>query len=265
MKTINYSTPEGFDCKNENIDYGEITEVEYVSKTTGCVRKCNVYTPPGYKACKIYPILFLLHGIGGTHDEWLEGNPNEIISNLITAKEASPMIVVMPNVRAMKNDNVPLDLFEVKHIAAFNNFINDLKDDLMPFIKENYSVSEKREQTAIAGLSMGGKESLFIGVTMPEIFGYIGAFEPAPGLISSNRDLPAQIAPDNLTLPGKYKDTTFILINTGNQDNVVGDNPFNYHKVLERNNVKNIYYTIDGGHDFTVWKNGLYHFAKNIF
>lgn len=265
LKSENFETPEGFDKKNDGIEYGEMTETEYYSETTKATRKCFVYTPPGYDESQTYPTLYLLHGIGGTHTEWLGGRPDEVLSNLIASGEAPPLIAVIPNVRAKEDDSAQGDMFGAENIAAFDNFINDLRDDLMPFIKENYSVSEKREETAITGLSMGGREALFIGVSMPETFGFVGAFCPAPGLMSENLGFSGQLTPEELTLPEEYKNNTFILINTGNQDSTVGENPLNYSRALENNGVRHAFYSIDGGHDFNVWKNGLYFFVKCIF
>jgi enterochelin esterase-like enzyme len=260
-----FRPPDGFDERHDDGEYGEYKEVEYYSHTTGNMRLCYVYTPPNYNPNQSYPVLYLLHGIGGTHSEWNNGNPNEIISNLIAAGEAPPMIVVVPNVRAMHDDQMPANIFSPENIAAFDNFINDLRDDLMPFIKENYSVSEKRENTAIAGLSMGGREALFIGISLPEAFAYIGAFCPAPGLMGENLGIAAPLSPAEMTLPDEYRDKTFILINAGNQDYVVGDNPLNYSNALKNNGIAHVYYSLEGGHDFTVWKNGLYFFVRNIF
>lgn len=265
-KMNNYETPEGFDTKNDSSQYGELTQKEYYSETTGAVRECYIYTPPNYDPNKTYPVLYLLHGIGGTHTEWLGGAPDEIISNLIASGKVPPMIAVIPNVRAMKNDKLPSEMLGQENINAFDNFINDLRDDLMPFIKENYPISEKREKTAIAGLSMGGREALYIGVSMPDVFGFIGAFSPAPGLLPfSSLNYPGQLTVDKLTLPDKYKKDTFILICNGNQDSVVNNVPDEYSKALSDNEIKHVYYKIDGGHDFDVWRNGLYHFVKNIF
>lgn len=258
-----HQSPEGFDKEADGVPYGTLTELEYDSRTTGAMRKCYVYTPPNYDPDVIYPVLYLLHGIGGTHSEWLGGNPNEILSNLIASGELPPMIAVIPNVRAMQNDGYPADMLGQENIDAFDNFINDLRDDLMPFIKENYLISEKRDECAIAGLSMGGRESLFIGLSMPEVFGYIGAFSPAPGLLANNNS--GQLTPKEMTLPEEFKNNTLIFICNGNQDGVVHDVPNDYHTALRDNGIKHVYYTINGGHDFNVWKNGLYYFAKGLF
>lgn len=252
---ITYTLPSGFDRKKSGDVNGELTEKSYSSKTTGATRKCYVYTPPKYDSSLTYPVMYLLHGIGGTHTEWLSGNPNEILSNLINSGKAKPMIVVMPNVRAMNPDNVPSDIFGTVSVNAFNNFINDLKTDLMPFIKENYPVSSEHNKCAIAGLSMGGMESLNIGISMPETFGYIGAFSSAPGL---------PLTPAQMIFQNEYKNNTFIMICCGLEDSLLSFSK-NYNQSLVDNEVKTTYYTIPGGHDFGVWKHGLYNFAKHIF
>jgi enterochelin esterase-like enzyme len=250
-----YTAPPRFDRRMIADGYGTLTERQYDSKTIGIMRKCYVYKPPGYDPNVTYPTMYLLHGIGGIHTEWLSGNLNEILSNLINDGEAKPMIVVMPNARAMNPDDVPYDVFTEESINAFYNFINDLKNDLMPFIEKEYKVSSERTGRAIAGLSMGGMDSLYIGISMPETFGYIGAFSAAPRL---------PLTPAQMRLPYEYRYNTFIMICCGLQDNLLPISK-NYNKYLRANGARATYYTIPGGHDFGVWKNGLYNFAKKIF
>jgi enterochelin esterase-like enzyme len=256
IKIAPYASPFGFDSKKDGNAYGTLTEKSYSSATTGAIRKCYVYTPPNYDPNVTYPIMYLLHGIGGTHTEWPDGgNPNEILSNLINSGEAKPMIVVMPNVRAMKPDTVPSDVYGIVIVNAFNNFINDLTNDLMPFIKKEYKVSSERTQCAIAGLSMGGMESLHIGIRRLETFGFIGTFSSAPGL---------PLTDEQMKLPDEYKNNTFIMICCGLQDDLLSFSQ-KYNQSLVDNGVKTTYYTLQGYHNFTVWKNGLYNFAKRIF
>jgi enterochelin esterase-like enzyme len=83
--------------------------------------------------------------------------------------------------------------------------------------------------------------------------------------MGENLGIGGQITPEEMTLPDEYKGNTLILINAGNQDGVVGDNPLNYSNAFRDNGVENVYYSIEGGHDFGVWKNGLYFFAKSVF
>ncbi len=270
--SFSYETPLGFDEATEASRQLTMQTVSYASETTGADRLCHVILPPNYSAEKTYPVLYLLHGIGGDHNEWLGGNPVEVIGNLIGSGEAKEMIVVVPNVRAMKEDAIPQEVFGPVNIAAFDNFINDLRDDLMPFIAANYSIKTEREATAIAGLSMGGRESLFIGFSMPETFGYIGAFSPAPGLLpiptpgpGPGPNFPGQFTEAEFKIPEGAPVPYFILMCTGEQDQIVFHVATHYEEVLNKNGVEHLYYTMPGGHDFTVWKNGLYHFAKAIF
>lgn len=262
-----YDVPENFSAVQEGVNYGTMMEITYDSKTTGTTRKANIILPPDYSEEKEYPVLYLLHGIGGNHNEWKNGQAANVIGNLVAAGETSEMIVVMPNVRARANDGSnPSDIYSLEHYQAFDNFINDLRDDLMPFLEANYAVATGKENTAIAGLSMGGRESLYIGFSMPETFGYIGAFCPAPGLLSySNFGVSEEglFTTETFTLP--EGSNNFVMIVAGLSDTVVGAFPSSYHQALEDNGVEHVYYETQGGHDFGVWRHGLYNFAKNIF
>jgi len=270
--SFDYTTPQGFDTLTKAGDGWKMETVTYASKTTGADRLCHVILPAGYSADTSYPVLYLLHGIGGDHNEWLGGNPLEVVSNLVGAKEASEMIVVIPNVRAMREDAIPQEVFGPVNIAAFDNFINDLRDDLMPFIAANYNIKTGRENTAIAGLSMGGRESLFIGFSMSDTFGYIGAFSPAPGLLplsfpggGDRPAFPGQFTEEEFKIPKGAPVPYYIMMCNGEQDEIVKFCTAGYEAALNKNGVEHFYYTMPGGHDFTVWKNGLYQFAKRIF
>lgn len=262
----NYDTPKGFDQKKSGVTYGTLTTIHYDSRTTGARRTANVILPAGYSDEEEYPVLYLLHGIGGDHTEWLGSNPVQVIGNLIAEEMAPDMIVVMPNVRAREDDKGnPGDIYSPEHFKAFDNFINDLRDDLMPYMKANYSIAEGRANTAIAGLSMGGREALYIGITMPYTFGYIGGFEPAVGVLPYDRE-EGLFTEDTLKLPEEYNDRTYIMICKGENDGTVGDAPVNYHNALTKNGTPHDYYVIpDVGHDHSAWKNGLYNFVRRIF
>ena len=255
--------PAGFDQRQEGVAYGQMRYKTYLSKTTGSFRDVMVLLPPDYSAETAYPVLYLLHGIGGDENEWASGKPDVVIGNLIAAGEAPPMIVVMPNIRARKNDAPnSADMYSPEHFAAFDNFINDLRDDLMPFIEKEYLIAKGPENTAIAGLSMGGREALYIGLSMQETFGYIGAFCPAPGLLPYHAEKGLFQVEDFTDAAGTMP---YVLINAGVNDFVVGDWPQTYSETLGDNGTIHTFYTTLGGHDFNVWKHGLYNFARNIF
>src|SRR5690242_15576713 len=156
--------PRGFDSVRNNIAHGVIDTVSYPSKTVGNNRRAIIYTPPGYSKKKKYPVLYLLHGIGGDEKEWLNGgHPEIILDNLYAQGKVEPMVVVMPNGRAMKDDRATGNIFDSAKVAAFATFEKDLLNDLIPFIEKKYPVYTDREHRAIAGLSMGGGQSLNFG------------------------------------------------------------------------------------------------------
>jgi enterochelin esterase-like enzyme len=117
--------PAGIDKPRDGIPHGKLEMVSYESKTVGTTRKMNVYTPPGYSKDKKYPVLYLLHGIGGDETEWQRcAKPDQLLDNLIADGKATPMIVVMPNGRAQKNDRAEGDVF--RSAPAFAPFEQDL-------------------------------------------------------------------------------------------------------------------------------------------
>lgn len=250
--------PAEFDIVQENIPHGKFDTITYQSETVGITRKAIIYTPPGYSADKKYPVLYLLHGIGGDEKEWLNGgHPEIILDNLYAEKKLNPMIVVMPNGRAMKNDRATGNVFDREKVEAFATFEKDLLNDLIPFVEKNFPVIANRENRAIAGLSMGGGQSLNFGLGNLNTFSWVGGFSSAP-----NTKLPEELVPD----PAKAKEQLKLLwISCGDKDGLI-----NFSKrtseYMDTNSVPHHYLVIpDGGHDFKVWKLSLYTFAQLLF
>lgn len=248
--------PEGYDVRREGIEHGKIELIEYDSKTVGIKRKARVYTPPGYSPEKKYPVLYLLHGIGGDENEWYrQGTPEVILDNLYAEGKLVPMIVVLPNGRAAK-DVGPRDPIP-RQSPAFAAFEQDLLDDLIPWIEKAYSVQSDRESRALAGLSMGGGQSLNIGLKNLDTFAWVGGFSSAP-----NTRRPAELLDDPAAARQKLK---LLYVACGDQDSLFRISE-GVHKKLDEENVPHLYRVIPGGaHDFKVWKSDLYHFAQRIF
>ena len=256
--------PRGFDQKREGVRYFDLQPFSYFSKTAEQDRPVNVFVPSNYNSSKRYPVLYLLHGIGGNEFEWFGGAPNETISNLIADGSAPEMLVVVPNVRVRRKDAKEPPMMSVEHFREFDAFLDDFQTSLKPEIEKRYSVAPGRENRAIAGLSMGGREALHLGIKLCDQFGYIGAFEPAPGLLP----YPAEESLFNestLTLPDEYKKTTYVFVTKGDRDGVVSEWPKRYAETLEKNGVDPHFVELRGGHDFKVWKESLYRFVKAIF
>ncbi|MBB3188117.1 alpha/beta hydrolase-fold protein [Microbacter margulisiae] len=251
------SAPFGFDVVRASIPHGKIDTVYYKSKTVGTTRRALVYTPPGYSKNKKYPVLYLLHGIGGDEFEWLNnGHPQVILDNLYAEKKIVPMIVVLPNGRAMKDDRPVGNIYSADKVQAFAAFEKDLLHDLIPFIEKNYPVLKDREHRAIAGLSMGGGQALNFGLGNLDKFAWVGAFSPAP-----NTEQPEELVPN----PEKAKEQLKLLwISCGDKDGLITFSR-RTHDYLRANNVPHIYYIDHGYHDWNVWKHSLYMFSQLLF
>lgn len=247
--------PEGFDKAREGTQRGKLEMVEYDSKSVGNKRKALVYTPPGYSADQKYPVLYLLHGIGGDENEWRRGGqPDAILDNLIADKKAVPMIVVMPNGRAQPDDRPGTNVFATA--PAFGKFDKDLLGDLIPFIESKYAAKKERENRALAGLSMGGGQSLNFGLGNLDTFAWVGGFSSAP-----NTKPGAELIPD----PEKAKQQLKLLyLSCGNKDGLIRVSQ-RTHDYLKEKNIPHIWHIDEHGHDFEHWKKNLFHFSQLIF
>jgi enterochelin esterase-like enzyme len=256
-QAIERYAPQGFDSMHANIPHGKIDSVNYHSSTVGTTRRTLIYTPPGYSKKKKYPVLYLLHGIGGDEKEWLNGgHPEIILDNLYAQGKVEPMIIVMPNGRAMKDDRATGNIFDSGKVAAFATFEKDLLNDLIPYIEKNYPVYTDKEHRAIAGLSMGGGQSLNFGLGNLDKFAWIGAFSAAP-----NTKTPEQLVPDADKARQQIK---LLWISCGDADGLISFSK-RTHDYLVQHNVPHIFYIEPGVHDFKVWKNSLYMFSQLIF
>jgi len=247
--------PEGFDKAREGIAHGKLEMVEYDSKSVGNKRKALVHTPPGYSADTKYPVLYLLHGIGGDEEEWRRGgHPEIILDNLIADKKAVPMIIVMPNGRAQPNDRPGTNAMATA--PAFGKFDQDLLGSLIPFIESKYSVKADRESRALAGLSMGGGQSLNFGLANLDTFAWVGGFSSAP-----NTKPVAELVPD----PEKAtKQLKLLYLSCGNKDGLIRISQ-GVHAYLKEKNVPHLWHVDEHAHDFQHWKKALYHFSQLIF
>ncbi len=247
--------PAGINAQREGIPHGQLEMVTYESKSVGTTRKMQVYTPPGYSKDKKHPVLYLLHGIGGDETEWQRfATPGVLLDNLLADEKAVPMIIVMPNGRAQKNDRAEGDVF--RSAPAFAAFEEDLLKDVIPTIESRYSVQADREHRAIAGLSMGGGQSLNFGLAHLDTFAWIGGFSSAP-----NTKRPAELMPD----PDRArKQLRLLWLSCGNKDGLIGISQ-GMHAYLKEHDVPHVWNVDSYAHDPTHWRNNLYHFMQRIF
>lgn len=253
------AAPAGFDARREEIPRGTIESVEYDSTTVGGKRKVVVYTPPGYSKSSTYPVLYLLHGIGDDETGWWKkGSAETILDNLHADKKLVPMIVVMPNGRASATP-VTGNPMGGNVFADFANFENDLLKDLIPFIQANYSVKPGNENRALAGLSMGGGQTLNFGFAHLETFPWMGAFSSAP-----NTKPPAELVAAVSAAISAGNKPRLLWISCGDKDGLMNVS-LGVHNALEAAKIAHVWYVDSGAHTWPVWKNDLYLFSQELF
>jgi enterochelin esterase-like enzyme len=185
--TWSVATVPGSDVMDtRNVPHGAVAAVYYQSSALGRTRRMHVYTPPGYEAGKDrYPVFYLLHGAGDCDDSWTSvGRANFIVDNLIASGKAKPMIVVMPaghtNAGGGGRGAAPAG-----GPPPRDEFLDDFVTDVMPYVEKNYRVVADRAHRAIAGLSMGGSQTLNIAIPNLEKFTYVGVY--SSGLLGGGR------------------------------------------------------------------------------
>ena len=262
--------PEGFDKPRDGAERGKLARVDYESKTVGAKRWMQVYTPPGYSQVQKYPVLYLLHGIGGNeNEEWTrQGTAHVVLDNLIADKKIEPMIVVFPNGNATTSaatggrGSAPGDRERAVggRGGGFGGwgtpFENDLLKDIIPFIESQYSVKTDRESRAVAGLSMGGGQALNIGLGNLDTFAWVGGFSSAP-----NTKPAAELVSDTDKATKQLK---LLYVSCGNKDGLIRISQ-GLHGYLKEKNVAHVWHVDDHAHDFQHWKKGLYLFGQQIF
>jgi len=224
----------------KNVPHGTVRKVWYDSPTAGLQRRMTVYTPAGYETSKrSYPVLYLLHGMGGDEDAWEElGRATQILDNLIAEGKAEPMVVVMPK--------------------AF--------PDIIQFVEKTYRVKKDKANRAIAGLSMGGFHSLYIALNNPNSFNYIGLFSSAVNRMAKDGDTLSYIYKN---IDEKFKtlckkSPKLIWIGIGKDDFLSKDDD-SLRAALDKESYKYSYLKTKGGHSWRNWREYLANFAQKIF
>jgi enterochelin esterase-like enzyme len=263
--------PAGFNVRREDVPHGVLTAVPYDSKSLGTRRQMRVYTPPGYSTNRRYPVLILLHGIGGNDREWTQAcHADHVLDNLLAEGKIQPMVVVFPN----GNSSITADAVasgpgqippaqpggERRGFGNFESwgtpFESDLLKDIIPYIESHYSVYTDREHRALAGLSMGGGQTLNIGLSHIETFAWIGGFSSAP----NTKQPPSTLLPD----PAAAKRLKLLWLGCGNKDGLIRVSQ-TVQRYLKENGVPHIWHVDGTGHDTKAWDNNLYLFSQRIF
>lgn len=240
-----------------DVPHGTISMHWYPSEALGVTRRMLVYTPPGYdvRSDLQYPVLYLLHGTGGSETNWInEGRANFILDNLIADDAAVPMLIVMPYGRAYPH--ISRESGSIGFRKNIELFEKDLLFDLIPEIESRYPVLKDRRNRAIAGLSGGGGQSLAIGLGNPDKFGWVAGFSSA--IRESDFDDVYGAGIDGSS------PLEFLWVGCGNLDHLYDVNR-SFLSWLEKQNVPHIAHLTDGGHDFQNWRPYLHLIAQSLF
>lgn len=257
-KMVVEKEPDASHNEQAGVQYGTVKSGSYYSTTCKRNKPYNILLPANYSSSKKYPVLYCMHGYWENQDRMIiKGNgtmyTRQIIGNAIAAGEAEDMIVVFPYIYSSATQD-SCSAMDNANNAAYDNFINDLVVDLMPHIESTYSVKTGRDNTAITGFSMGGRESLLIGMKRSDLFGYVGAICPAPGVTGAFKWNSDEEAPH------------LLFITAGSNDTVVYSNPENYHNNFTKNSVPHIWHYVNGGYhgDNSIHAH-MYNFVRAIF
>ena len=242
------------------VPHGEIRTHWYDSKSLKTLRRLTVYTPPGYdrNTRARYPVLYLFHGANADETAWTRlGNVNLILDNLIASGKTKPMLVVMPFGYGITPGATAPTGVSGSNTALF---ARDLTEDVIPFIDSHYRSFGDRERRAIAGLSMGGGESLEIGTGRLDLFSYVAGFSSAIRT-QELRQTYGSFAAGAKTANQKLK---LLWIGCGKQDSLFAANE-NFSKFLDEAGIKHVFRQTEGAHTWMVWRRYLNELAPLLF
>lgn len=242
-----------------HVPHGTVAMELYRATTINRTRSLCVYLPPGYaRSTASYPVLYLLHGAGGYEGSWWgSGRMNLIMDNLIADGQAVPMIVVMPNGHVTPLDANRSGQSLSRNIAAFEA---DLLTDIIPFVERNYRARTDRENRALAGLSMGGGQTVGIGLKHLELFAWFGPFSAAVHTMKFEEQFP-ELTVDAAATNDRIR---LLWIACGKDDFLLAANRA-FDTALTRAGIRHTFVASDGGHSWMNWRPYLAGFASQIF
>jgi len=240
--------------QEQQVPHGTVHRHRYQSKSLGVTRGLYVYTPPGYETNRQakYPVLYLFHGFGDDESAWtVVGRANVIVDNLIVKGKAKPLVIVMPY------GHTPSAPPEMRSIGRYEAFEKDIVQDVVGFVEKSYRVRTGQKNRAVAGLSMGGGQSLTVGLGNLKTFGWVGAFSSA---IPKDEKLEELLAE-----PKSINDKLNLLwIGCGRKDFLFDANQ-KFFERLKADGIEHVAHITDGTHEWRIWRRYLNEFVPLLF
>ena len=253
-----------------DVPHGSIHKDWYYSASEDFTRRLTVYTPAAYDGKKRFPVLYLLHGIGGDEEAWMDlGRASQILDNLIAKGEAEPMIVVMTNgnISQQAAPGYGPEGFPVPSMGLPKTMEGSFEaafPEVVKFIDGKYRTIAKKSGRAIAGLSMGGFHSMHISKEYPDMFNYVGLFSAALNVNGQQQGSPIYQNVDQKVDTQFAKGVKLYWIACGNTDFLIQNNR-DFMKGLDARGHDYIYYETEGGHIWRNWRDYLSKFVPQIF
>lgn len=241
--------PEGAFWAQKDVPHGAVAQVYYKSSTMATTRRMHIWTPAGYNASTDkLPVLYLIHGGGDNDASWPGvGKAGDILDNLLAEGKMVPMVVVMPD-----------------GSISTEKFPDELTKDIIPYIEKNYRVKTDAANRALAGLSMGGLETLDSFMAHPDMFGYINVM--SSGWFANNKEMyekgEARLREIAATL---NKTAKLLLFTQGGEEDIAYANGKEMLKVFDKCGIKYEYSEMPGGHSWHVWRHDLHNLAPRLF
>lgn len=252
------------DIKMSGYYYRAPETITYKSEITGTYRHATVFLPANYSRNRKYPVLYLFHGLNGDHMSWKNKSADIILQNLQYKGIANEMIVVCPN-SAVNEKESTCGLLPHDKEKAYDLTGREVVENLMPVIESRYPVKKGRDNTAVAGNSMGGRNALYTAFTYPDLFGYVGVFSSAYVLGHKGDGGKWDPLLETLRLPEDTSDFRLLMLCVGKSDNRCGSVTYRLHDIMKSEKLNHVFHDMPGGHDNSVWKRSLYDFAAQLF
>lgn len=249
-----------FASRQPGFYYSPPKVISYHSEVTGGTRHAMVFLPAGYDKDREYPVLYLIHGLHGSHRTWKNKKADVILQNLYYFQNIPEMIVVCTNNDVNKDEDTS-ELPVEETVKTYDKLEYDLIDSLMPYIESHYSVKKGRDYTALAGNSMGGRETLYIGFQHQDLFGHLGVFSSAGVLAGERESTLMYPLLQELKIDPAYGGFQTLMLCVGREDDVCGWVTYQLHDYMSAHNIPHIFYDVEGGHQNHVWQNALYNFC----